>query len=107
LLIELLGLIDKGTLGGPAAKSVFEDMFNSGKCAADIVKEKGLKQISDADEIEVIVDRVIDANAQAVEDYRSGKEEAMKFLIGQIMRETKGRANHAIVNELLKQKLGG
>jgi len=107
LLVELLDLIDKGTLGGPAAKSVFEEMFNTGKCAADIVREKGLTQISDAGEVEEIVDRVIDANAQAVADYRSGKEQALKFLVGQIMRETKGRANHAVVNELLKQKLGG
>ena len=107
LLIELLDLIDKGTLGGPAAKSVFEEMFNTGKCADDIVREKGLTQISDAGEVEEVVDRVIDANGQAVADYRSGKEQALKFLVGQIMRETKGRANHTVVNELLKQKLGG
>jgi len=106
LLIEFLELIDKGTLSGPAAKVVFEEMFSSGRSAAEIVEKLGLAQISDAKEIEMIVDRVIGSNEQAVADYKKGKEQALKFLIGQIMRETRGRANHAVVNELLKQKLG-
>jgi aspartyl-tRNA(Asn)/glutamyl-tRNA(Gln) amidotransferase subunit B len=107
LLVDMLELVENGTLSGPAAKEVFEEMFHSGRCATDIVTERGLTQISDAGEIEGIVERVIAANGQAAADYKSGKEQALKFLVGQVMRETKGRAEHTVVNELLKQRLGG
>jgi len=107
LLVGMLELVENGTLSGPAAKAVFEEMFHSGRCATDIVNERGLTQISDADELEGIVDRVIAANSKAAADYKSGKEQALKFLVGQVMRETKGRAEHTVVNELLKQRLGG
>jgi aspartyl-tRNA(Asn)/glutamyl-tRNA(Gln) amidotransferase subunit B len=105
LLVDMLELIDNGTLGGPAAKTVFEEMFKSGKCASDIVAERGLAQISDASEIEGIVDRVIASNGQAVEDYKKGREQALQFLVGQVMRETKGRADYIVVNELIKERL--
>jgi len=107
LLVEMLVLIDEGTLSGAAAKTIFEEMFASGRRASEIVAEWGLTQISDAQEIEGVVERVIAANGQAAADYRNGKEQALKFLVGQVMRETKGRADHAVVNELLKQRLGG
>jgi aspartyl-tRNA(Asn)/glutamyl-tRNA(Gln) amidotransferase subunit B len=105
LFVGMLELIDNGTLGGPAAKTVFEEMFTSGKCASDIIAERGLSQISDAGEIEGIVDRVIASNGQAVEDYKKGREQAMQFLVGQVMRETKGRADYIMVNELIRERL--
>jgi aspartyl-tRNA(Asn)/glutamyl-tRNA(Gln) amidotransferase subunit B len=107
LLAEMLQLTDKGVLGGPAAKAVFEEMFNSGKSAGDIVAEKGLSQISSSEEIEKIAAEVIAGNAQAVSDYASGKQQALAFLIGQVMKATKGRANPATAKEVLLQKLGG
>jgi len=104
-LVAMLDLIDNGTLSGAAAKAVFEEMFNTGKSAAEIITEKGLTQISDAQEIDRIVSRVIATNAQAVSDFKKGKEQALTFLVGQVMRETKGRANPSLVNKLLKESL--
>jgi aspartyl-tRNA(Asn)/glutamyl-tRNA(Gln) amidotransferase subunit B len=106
-LAELLDLADKGKLSGPAAKAVFEEMFLSGKRADDIVAEKGLSQISSSEEIEEIVVGVIASNSQAVSDYESGKQQALAFLIGQVMKATKGRANPGLAKEILLRKLGG
>jgi len=106
-LVEMLDLMDKGELSGAAAKTVFEEMFHSGKRAAEIVAEKGLTQISDTGDIEGIVSVVIAENAQAVADFRKGKERALAFLVGQAMRQTKGRANATVVHKLLKEKLDG
>jgi aspartyl-tRNA(Asn)/glutamyl-tRNA(Gln) amidotransferase subunit B len=105
-LVELFQLIEKGTLSTTMAKSVFEEMFHSGKRAPEIVKEKGLTQISAAPELEAIVDRVLLENAEAVADYKQGKEQALKFMVGQVMKATKGQANPQVVNELLRKKLG-
>jgi aspartyl-tRNA(Asn)/glutamyl-tRNA(Gln) amidotransferase subunit B len=106
-LADMLNLTEKGTLSGPAAKAVFEEMFLSGKKASDIVAEKGLSQISSSEEIEKIVAEAIAGNSQAVSDYASGKEQALAFLIGQVMKATKGRANPATAKEILLHKLGG
>lgn len=105
-LVELIGLIDSGTLSTSMAKTVFEEMFRSGRPAAEIVEEKGMAQISAASELETVVDGVLAENAQAVEDFRQGKEQAQKFLVGQVMRATKGQANPKVVIELLNKKLG-
>jgi len=105
LLVEMLDLIDKGTLSGAAAKTVFEEMFHSGRRASEIVAERGLTQISDAQEMDGIVAQVIATNPQAVADFKKGKEQALTFLVGQVMRQTKGRANPSLVNKLLKEKL--
>ena len=102
---EFLDLIDKGTLSGPAAKTVFEEMFNSGNRPGDIVAQKGLTQISDASALEEAARQVIANNAQAVADYKAGKEQALKFLVGQVMKATKGRANPQLANEVLRQEL--
>ncbi len=107
LLVEMLGLIDEGTLSGAAAKTVFEEMFASGRRAGEIITERGLAQMSDAREIAGVVAQVIATNSQAVADFKGGKEQALTFLVGQVMRETKGRANPAAVNRLLKEKLEG
>jgi aspartyl-tRNA(Asn)/glutamyl-tRNA(Gln) amidotransferase subunit B len=106
-LVEFIDLIDKGTVSGPAAKAVFEDMFNSGKQAQDIVNEKGLSQISDTDEIEKVVIEVIAGNEKAVSDFNAGKQQSLAFLVGQVMKATKGRANPAVVKEMLLDRLGG
>lgn len=104
-LAELLALIAKGTISGKIAKTVFEGMWETGKAAEVIVKEKGLVQISDTGEIAAIVDAVIAANPQSVEDFKAGKEKAIGFLVGQVMKQTKGRANPELVNQLLKERL--
>lgn len=104
-LAELLQLIDKGTISGKIAKQVFEEMFDTGKTAAAIVKEKGLEQISDAGELERIVEQVIADNPDPVADYRNGKKQAIGFLVGQVMKATRGKANPQLVNELLRKKL--
>jgi aspartyl-tRNA(Asn)/glutamyl-tRNA(Gln) amidotransferase subunit B len=104
-LAKMLSLIDKGTISGKIAKTVFEEMFFTGKDPKVIVEEKGLVQISDTTELENMAQRIIEANPQSVSDYLSGKEQALKFLIGQMMKETKGRANPGIVNDILKQEL--
>ncbi|KMO85382.1 glutamyl-tRNA amidotransferase [Megasphaera cerevisiae DSM 20462] len=104
-LAELLGLIAKGTISGKIAKTVLPEMWSSGKTAAAVVKEKGLVQITDTGALEEIVKKIIAANPQSVADYRAGKKKAIGFLVGQIMKETKGRANPGAVNELLTKNL--
>ena len=107
LLVELLNLVDKGTISGPTAKAVFEKMFYTGKKASDIVAEGKLSQLSDATELNGIVKQVLANNAKAVADYKAGKQQALTFLTGQIMKATKGTANPAVVREILVQELGG
>ena len=104
-LAELLELMNIGTLSGKIAKSILEEMYSTGKDAGTIVKEKGLAQISDEGALLGIIDDVISANPQSVEDYRAGKDKAIGFLVGQIMKATKGQANPGLVNQLLKEKL--
>lgn len=104
-LAEMLQLLNKGTISGKIAKTVFEDMFATGKKPEDIVKEKGLVQISDESAIIAIVEAVIAANPQSVADFKAGKEKAIGFLVGQVMKQSKGRANPELVNKLLKERL--
>jgi aspartyl-tRNA(Asn)/glutamyl-tRNA(Gln) amidotransferase subunit B len=103
----LLTLEAKAVINTATAKMVLEEMFESGKNADLIVKEKGLGQISDSQAIEVAVEEAVRANPQAVNDFRAGKETAIKFLVGQVMKATRGRANPTIVNDLLKKRLKG
>jgi aspartyl-tRNA(Asn)/glutamyl-tRNA(Gln) amidotransferase subunit B len=105
-LVQLLKMIDDGTISGKIAKNVFDEMFETGKLPQIIVEEKGLTQISDAEDIAKIIDMVIEENRQAANDYREGQEKALGFLVGQVMRLTKGRANPGMVNGMLKDKLG-
>ncbi len=106
-LCDMILLIQGGTITGASAKSVFEEMFRTGQAPAAIVKDLGLEQIGGSDEISLIVDKVIGANPKPVADFRAGKQEAIKFLVGQAMRESKGRANPDALTEILKQKLEG
>ena len=103
-LAELLDLIDQGVLTGPAAKKVFEEMFHTGKPPKEIVTQRGLTQISDASAIEEVVRQVVATNTQAVVDFKAGKEQALTFLVGQVIKATKGRANPKLVNEILRRE---
>ena len=104
-LVDLLKLIDSGTISGNIAKSVFEEMYQTQKPADKIVEEKGLKQITDSSAIEKIVDEIIQANPSQVEEFKGGKEKVIGFLVGQVMKESKGKANPGMVNKLLKEKM--
>jgi len=104
-LVRLLEVNLDGTVSTASAKAVLEEMYNSGKDADTIIKEQGLGQISDSAEIEKCAAEIIVANPQAVADYRAGKEQALKFMVGQMMRATRGRTNPNMAAELLKKKL--
>jgi aspartyl-tRNA(Asn)/glutamyl-tRNA(Gln) amidotransferase subunit B len=104
-LAKMIALINKGTISSKIAKTVFEEMWASGDEPEKIVKEKGLVQITDTKAIEEIVDAVIAANPKPVEDYKGGNEKSIGFLVGQVMKQSKGKANPGVVNELLKGKL--
>ena len=103
---ELVGLISDGTISGRIAKDVFADMFETGKQASVIIEEKGLKQVSDTGAIEALIDQVLADNQDKVDEYRGGKDKLFGFFVGQTMKLSKGQANPAMVNELLKSKLG-
>ena len=103
---EMIGLISKGTISSKIAKKVFEEMWKSPDSPDKIVKDKGLVQITDTKAIEEIVDKVIEANQKAVEDYKSGNKKAIGALVGQVMKQSKGKANPQTVNQILSQKLG-
>ena len=106
-LSELIELIKDGTISGKIAKSVIVGVFEMGKAPAQIIEEKGLSQITDASAIEAVVDQVIAEYAGPAQDYRDGKKKALGFLVGQVMKATKGQANPQLVNQLLRQKLDG
>ncbi|MBM7565312.1 Asp-tRNA(Asn)/Glu-tRNA(Gln) amidotransferase subunit GatB [Paenibacillus sacheonensis] len=102
---EMIGLMEKGTISSKIAKTVFKEMLETGKRPQQIVEEQGLVQISDEGAIAEVVDRIVSANPQSVEDFKAGKEKAIGFLVGQVMKETKGKANPALVNKLLLARL--
>ncbi|NBJ15491.1 MAG: Asp-tRNA(Asn)/Glu-tRNA(Gln) amidotransferase subunit GatB [Dehalobacter sp. 4CP] len=104
-LAGMLTLIKKGDISGKIGKSVLEEIYNTGKDPETIIKEKGLVQISDESELGIIVDGILAANEKSVADYQAGKESALGFLVGQVMKATKGQANPGLVNKLLKEKL--
>src|SRR3972149_3696343 len=104
-LAGMLKLLDDGVISGKIAKTVFEEMYKTGKEASEIVKEKGLVQVTDTSEIEKIVDKVIEENPKQAQDILNGKDKVMGFLVGQVMKESKGKANPQMVNEILKKKL--
>jgi len=105
-LLELVAAIDAGTISANAAKEVLPAMVETGKGANAIIDEKGLKQVTDPGAIQKLVDEAIAANPKSVEDYKGGKQAALGALVGQVMKLSKGSANPAAVNELLKKALG-
>jgi aspartyl-tRNA(Asn)/glutamyl-tRNA(Gln) amidotransferase subunit B len=107
---NLAGLIDRihdNTISGKIAKEVFEAMWNGEGSADEVIETRGLRQITDSSEIEAIVDKVIEANPGQAADYRAGKEKLLGFFVGQVMKETGGKANPGQVNAILKAKLSG
>jgi len=104
---ELIDLIADNTVSGRLAKDVFALMFDTGKPAGAIVEEKGLRQVTDTGAIEAAIDKVMPEQAAKVAEYRSGKEKLFGYFVGQVMRATGGKANPALLNELLKKKLAG
>jgi aspartyl-tRNA(Asn)/glutamyl-tRNA(Gln) amidotransferase subunit B len=107
LLAELIKLIDGGTISGKIAKTVFDEIWKSGKEPKLIVEQQGLVQLSDSGAIEAIIDEVLAREAGQVAEYRSGKDKLFGFFVGQVMKASKGKANPALVNELLLSKLNG
>ncbi|MBC8258584.1 MAG: Asp-tRNA(Asn)/Glu-tRNA(Gln) amidotransferase subunit GatB [SAR324 cluster bacterium] len=104
-LADLTKLIEKGEISSKIAKTIFEEMLVSAKTPALIVEEKGLKQVSDEAELGRIVDELLVANQQQVEQYRTGKTQLLGFFVGQMMKQTRGKGNPAVINRLLKEKL--
>jgi aspartyl-tRNA(Asn)/glutamyl-tRNA(Gln) amidotransferase subunit B len=103
----LVDLIADNTISGRIAKDVFAEMFATGKPAAEIVESKGLRQVTDTGAIEAKIAEILAANADKVGEYRAGKEKLFGFFVGQVMRAMGGKANPALLNELLKKKLAG
>ncbi|HIC94730.1 MAG TPA: Asp-tRNA(Asn)/Glu-tRNA(Gln) amidotransferase GatCAB subunit B, partial [Anaerolineae bacterium] len=106
-LVALIGLVRDGTISVTAAKGVFAEMFETGRAPGEIVRERGLAQISDVEALSRVVEEVIAANPKAVADYLAGKEPVLRFLVGQVMKATRGKANPKLANQLLLEKLGG
>jgi aspartyl-tRNA(Asn)/glutamyl-tRNA(Gln) amidotransferase subunit B len=104
-LVSLVTMLERGTISGPAAKTVLGEVFVSGRDPEAVVQEQGLTQLGGTYELEPIAEQVVAANPKAVQDYRAGKEEAIKFLVGQVMKATKGRANPNVATEVLKKRL--
>ncbi len=102
----LLQAIDRGTISNNAGKDVFAELFRTGRDPEEIIREKGLAQVSDIASIEAVVDEILASNAGEVEKYRAGKKNIYGFFVGQVMKAMKGKGNPQIVNQLLKQKLG-
>jgi aspartyl-tRNA(Asn)/glutamyl-tRNA(Gln) amidotransferase subunit B len=108
LLGALIQRIQDGTISNNAARQVFEALWTgTGSNVDALIEAKGLKQMSDTGAIEVLLDEVLAANQKSVDEFRAGKDKAFNALVGQAMKATKGKANPALVNELLKKKLGG
>lgn len=105
-LAELISLIEKGTISNNIGKQILIDMMKDGTKAAEIVEQRGLSQISDEGAIKAIVQKIVDANPAQVEAYKNGKTNLLGFFVGQVMKETKGRANPKTVNDLIKEIIG-
>ncbi len=105
-LVQLLALVDRGIVSLRVAKQVFVEMCQTGRSPAQIVEEKGWHQVSDEEVIARAVEEAIAGNEAVVKDYRKGKERALGFLVGQVMKVTRGKANPEVVNRLLREKLG-
>ncbi|MBW1713740.1 MAG: Asp-tRNA(Asn)/Glu-tRNA(Gln) amidotransferase subunit GatB [Deltaproteobacteria bacterium] len=103
---RMIKMIDQGDISGKMAKEVLETMFQTGQTPEEVVQAKGLKQISDSDELSGLIDQVLADNPDNVAKYKAGKTKLLGFFVGQVMQKTKGQANPKLVNEILRQKLG-
>ena len=104
-LAKLVILIDNGTISSSIGKKVLVELFENPKDPEEIIKEKGWIQISDEGAIKEVVLKVLEANPQSVEDYKGGKDRALGFLVGQAMKETKGKANPQMLNKMFIEEL--
>ena len=104
-LVELFNMIEEGKISNTIGKDVFKEIFESNKSAKEIIEEKGLTQISCSDEIEKLVDEVLNNNPKSVEDYKAGKTKAIGFLMGQVMKASKGKANPEVAKNIIEEKL--
>ena len=104
-LAKLVELIDKGTISSAIGKKVIEELFENPKDPEEIIKEKGWIQISDEGAIKQVVEKILEANPQSVADYKAGKDRALGFLVGQAMKETKGKANPQMLNKMFLEEL--
>ena len=102
---ELVGFISEGIISGRIAKDVFSEMFASKKDASTIIEEKGLKQNSNSEDIILMIEKVMENNQDKVDEYRSGKDKLFGFFVGQVMKDSGGKANPQMVNKILKEKL--
>ena len=102
---ELVSLINKGTISSSIAKKVLEEMFNNPNKPSKIIEEKGWIQISDEGAIKEVVEKILAANPQSIADYKAGKDRALGFLVGQAMKETKGKANPGMLNKMFLEEL--
>ncbi len=105
MLASLIKQIDAGTISGKIAKTVFQEMYKSGKQPDEIIKEKGLVQISDEGELEKMVEEVLAGSPKEVERFKNGETKLMGYFVGQVMKKTRGKANPKLVNEIIRKKL--
>ena len=103
--VDLLKIIEEGKISNTAGKEVFKEMFETDKSPEDIIEEKGLSQISCTDEIEKLVDEVLNNNPKSIEDFKNGKTQAIGFLMGQVMKASKGKANPPVAKQMIEEKL--
>ena len=101
----MIKLIENGTISSKIAKTVFKELIENGGDAEKIVKDKGLVQISDEGALRKIIEEALNANPQSIEDFKNGKKKAVGFLVGQIMKATKGQANPQLVNKILVEEI--
>ncbi len=106
-IAEIIALIEANKISSSAGKQVFEEMLKTGKSPAEIVREKGLEQVSDTSALQAIVDEILANNQKSVDDYRNGKTNALGFLVGQCMKASKGKGNPALLKEMLLKFLEG
>ena len=106
-LAELINLIEDGTISGKIAKEILPELLSQGGSAKELVERKGLIQISDSSQLEAIIDEVIAANPKELEQYRKGKTKLQGFFVGQVMKQTSGRADPKLTNQILSKKLNG
>ena len=104
-MAKLIQLIDKGTISSAIAKKVVEELFESPKDPEEIIKERGWLQISDESAIKEVVEKILQNNPQSIADYKAGKDRALGFLVGQAMKETKGKANPQMLNKMFLEEL--
>ena len=105
-LAGLIAIVEKGTISSTVAKDVFAKMYDTGRSAADIVAADGLAQISDTSSLEPIVQKILDAHPDIVAEIRAGKDRKFQFLVGQVMKEMKGKADPKVVTDLMKAAIG-